>query len=72
MRNIPLAGCSFHFLGPLWNSTAQWSREKVSVLRSKLPQWKPPWKLASFITICSHPEAACQLSILWNVAGILF
>lgn len=72
MGNIPLAGCSFHFLGPLWDSATQWSGETVSVLRSTLPQWKPRWKWASFIIICSHLEAAHQLSILWNLVGILW
>ena len=62
----------FPLLGALWNSATQWSGEMVSALRSVLPQWEPRWKGASFITICSHLEAAHQLSILWNLAGILW
>lgn len=41
MGTIPLAGCPFHFLGLLWNSTLQGPGSRR---QSTLPRWKPPWK----------------------------
>lgn len=76
MGNIPLAGCSFHFLGPQWNSAAQWSRRKcqcseANSLNESLPENWPHSSLsvlilrqhASFPTIWNSPVRR----VFWGV-----
>lgn len=68
MGNIPLAGCSFHFLGPRWNSAAQRSGRKcqcseANLLNESLPE---NWPHSSLSLLISRQHASFPSYGIWR------
>lgn len=68
MGNIPLAGCSFHFLRPQWNSAAQWSGRKcqcseANFLNESLPE---NWPHSSLSVLISRQHASFPSYGIWR------